>query len=189
MMNVKKATRATFWLVFLFTGIILLIPVIKQVLPYEILFSLDIRFRPENDIKSFFPFIVNLAVWIMIAAGTLDVILNNKAHFQLLGSFSVIIVLGIPIIVIASIPSVTLYIFWGAYQLIAILGTYWTFRKIIKNNKLSGQKLISFIKEIKTGGGIPMGHVSDHYIVFGMALILIILQAVLIVSMLIYMIA
>jgi hypothetical protein len=189
MMSVRKAAGTTFWLVLLFVGTALLLPVIRQSLPYDVFYHFDARFSAHYSIGGFYPFVVNLAIWVIIIAGTLDAILNNKFHFQLLGCYSVIIVLGIPAVIAALIPSVTQYMFWGVYQLIAILGTYWAFRKITKNNKVLGQKLIPFIKEIKIGGGAPRGHISDHYATFGMSLILITVQAIQIISLIVFAIA
>ena len=185
-MSVKKAAGTTFWLIFLFVGIALLLPIIRQALPYEVVYSFDARFYSQYYVGGFFPFVVNLAVWIIVIAGTLDAILNNKFHFQLLGSFSVVIVLSIPTIIAGVIPAVTPYMFWGIYQLIAILGTYWAFRKFSHNKHYGGQKMIPFIKELKNAGGLAKGHISDHYIAVGMGSILAALEALQIISFIIF---
>ena len=185
-MNVRKAAATTFWLLFVFIGTAVLLPIIRDALPYEIISVLDSQFHPQYCIESFYLFIVNLASWMMVIAGAIDAILNNRAHFQLLSSFSAIIVLCIPTIAVALIPLEPPYLFWGAYQLIAILGTYWSFRKMTNINRASGQKLIAFIKDIKTGGGTPKNHVSDHYTVFCFALILLVVHAAQIIAFIVY---
>ncbi len=185
-MNVKKMAETTFWLIVFFVGMSFLLPTIRQDLPYEIILILEPRLHSQYFIGSFFPFLVNIAFWIMIAFATLDAILNNKLHFELLGSFSVILVLGITTIILAITPLVTPYIFWGILQVIAILGTYSTFRKLMHNIHSGGQKMMSFIKGIKNGGGSPKGHIADHYIVFIMGLVLLAVGVVQILSLLIY---
>jgi uncharacterized membrane protein len=94
--------------------------------------------------------------------------------------------MGIPVIVAALIPPVNPYMFWAVLQVSATIGAYWMFRKIIRNNRPGGQKMIPFIKEIKTAGGIPKGHISDHYGVFGMSLLLIAVYVLLLISLIIF---
>jgi hypothetical protein len=76
--------------------------------------------------------------------------------------------------------------FWAVLQVSAVIGVYWTFRKLIRNNHPDGRKMIPFIKEIKTAGGIPRGHISDHYGIFGMSLFLIAVYVLLLLSLIIF---
>lgn len=185
-MSVRKAAGTTFWLIVLFVGFSFMLPVIRNALPYEIIYPLETRLHPQYYMSRFFPFVVNLAMWAAIVVGTIDVILNNRNHFALLKSYNVLIVLAIPVIITACIPPVTINMFWGVLQLTAILGTYWTFRKFIHNNRRGGQKLIPFIKEIKNTGGSPIGHISDHYIVWGASLVLITIYALQIILFIVF---
>ena len=162
-MSVRKAAGTTFWAIVLFVGLSFLIPVIKTEFPYEIIYPLMARLHPQNYMSGYYPFIVNLAMWAAIIAGTIDAILNNRKHLELLKSYNVLIVMAVPVIIAACIPSVRMQMFWGVLQFVAIIGTYWTFRKFIHNNHESGKKLIPFIKEVKTLGGPHVGHISDHY--------------------------
>jgi membrane protein insertase Oxa1/YidC/SpoIIIJ len=191
-MNVRKAAGTTFWLIFFFAGLSYLLPAIGNSLPNAIAEAarlLYAKMHPQGYIGDYFTFVAYIAILIMIVVGVLDAIMNNRRHFQLLASFNVLIVLSLPVIVTAVIPPVTLNIFWGILQLVAILGTYWTFRKFIRNNRKEGQKLIPFVKEIKIGGGTPTGHISDHYIVFGASLVLLAFGALQIGTLLIFVVA
>jgi len=185
-MNVRKSAGTTFWLIVLFVGFPFLISVVKNVIPYEIIYPLEAQLHQQSYMGKYFPFVINLAMWTAIIAGTIDTILNNRNHFALLKSYNVLIVLAIPVIIAACIPSVTTYMFWGILQLTAILGTYWTFRKLIHNNRYGGQKLIPFIKEIKNTGGSPIGHISDHYIVWGVSLLLLAIFAFQVISLIVF---
>lgn len=185
-MSVRKTAGTTFWLLVLFVGFSFLIPVIKTELPYEIIYPLMARLQPQNYMGGYYPFVVHLAMWAAIIAGTIDVILNNRNHLELLKSYNVLIVMAVPVIIAAFIPSVGMQMFWGVLQLTAIIGTYWTFRKLIHNNHKGGQKLIPFIKEIKTLGGLPIGHISDHYTVWGVSLLLIALYALQVISLIVF---
>ena len=185
-MNVRKAASTTFWLTVLFVGTALLLPVLRDALPYEIISALDAQFHPREYIGSAFSFIVEMAVWMMVLAGMLDAILRQKVHLQLLGSFSVVILLSVPTVLAALLP--TSHLFWAAYQLIAILGTYFSFSKLIKINHPSGQGLIAFLKTVKNDGGTPRGHISDHLTVFIASFLLIAVHAAQIVAMVVYLV-
>ena len=182
MMNVKKASVTTIWLIGLFVGIAILLPLIKQALPKELM-------HPTYYIGGFYPIVVNLASWAMLLAAAIDVVLNSKYHVGLLGSFVVILILSVPTIIVAIIPGVTPYIFYGICQFLSIIGTYWSFRKITYNLRSGGQKMIPFIKEIKNRGDSPIGHIIDHNVVYAGSLALLAIGALLVLSFLIYMIA
>jgi len=186
-MSVRKAAGTTFWLIVLFVGFSFLIPIIRSKLPSEIIYPLLLRLHPQYYTRSYFPFVVNLAMWAAVVVGTIDAILNSRCHFALLlQSYNVLIVMAIPVIITAVIPSVSLPMFWGVLQVAAVIGTYWTFRKHIHNNHKGGQKLIPFIKEIKILGGTPAVHISDHYAVWGTSLLLIGLYALQVVSLIVF---
>jgi hypothetical protein len=188
-MNVRKTTGTTFSLVVLIVGLSYLFPVIMNALPGEVAYTLVGRFHPQYEVGSYHVFIINAAIWISIVAGIIDAILNNRIAFSLLSSLNIPLVMAIPAIIIAVIPAANIYMFWGLFYVIVILGVYWTFRKVVKNNHSSAQKLIPFIKDIKMGGGMPSGHKSDHYIVFGVSALLIAVWAILILSALVFVIA
>ena len=180
-MNVRKTAGTTFWLIALFVGFSFLISAIRN----EFLFLLS-RLQPQYYVGSYYFFVVSLAMWAAIIAGTVDVILNNRYHLTLLKSYNVLIVMAIPVIITAAIPFVSIPMFWAVLQLAAVIGTYWTFRKLIHNNHKSGQKVIPFIKEIKTRGGSPACHISDHYAVWGASLLLVGLYALQVISLIVF---
>lgn len=185
-MSVRKAAVTTFWLIVFFAALSLLIPVIRNALPHEIIYPLETHLHPQYEIGEFYSFIVNLAIWAAIVAGTIDAVLNNRDLFTLPKSYTVLIVLAIPVIIAACIPSSSIYIFWAFSQIMSIIGLYWTFRKFICNNHQGGQKLIPFIKEIKSIGGSPIGHISDHYVVWGVSLMLLALCALQIIALIVF---
>jgi hypothetical protein len=185
-MNVRKASATTLSLVVLIIGLCILFPIIMRSLPYEAVYTLADRFHPQYYFSRYFPFIVKIAIWIIIAAGLLDAIMRHKIAFGLFSSLNVPFMLCIPVFIITFIPPVNPYMFWGAMQVIAIIGVYWTFRKLIRNNHSGGQKLIAFIKEIGTGGGSHSGHISGHYAVFCISILLIAVCVLLIISMLLF---
>lgn len=185
-MSVRKVAGTTSWLIVLFVGFSFLVLAIRKELPSDIVRPVLLRLHPQYYMGSYFPFIVNLAMWAAIVVGTIDVILNNRNHIELLKSYNVLIAMAIPVIITAIIPSVSMSMFWGIFQVAAVIGTYWTFRKFIHNNHKGGQKLIPFIKEIKALGGTPTGHVSDHYAVWGASLLLICLYALQVISLIVF---
>jgi len=183
--NVRKITGTTVSFLMWIIAVYFLFPRILNALPYEAVDTLEWRFHPQY-VSGYDTFIIFAAIWVMVAAGVIDSILNNRVALGLLASFNIPLVLAIPVIILAFIHPVNEHIFWCVLYVTVILGIYWTFRKIIANNHPSGQKLIPFIKDIKTGGGVPGGHASDHYTVFVFSLFLIALQMTLIISMIIY---
>jgi len=190
-MNVRKVSKTTFSLIVLIVGLIYLLPVIRYALLYGEFYTLgnrlyELYYLGGYYLGGYYPFIVNAAIWIMIVAGMLDVIMRNKVAFDVLSSLNIPITVSIPVIIAALFPSVDLIMFWGILQLAVILGIYGTFRKIIRNNHTNGQKMTPFIKKIKTAGGRPNGHIYDHYVVFGTSLLLLAVYALLVLSFLIY---
>jgi len=182
-MNVKKATETTFWLIFWFTGFGFLLPTIRQLLPNEVIFM---RFIVQEHVGGGFLLIANIALLIVIISGTLDAILNNKMHFHIFNSFSPLIGIAIPTIILPMISMVMPWMFFGIYQLLLIIGLYWAFRKMTYNNSYSGQKLISFIKGFKNGTSVTRNHISDHYAAIVMSLALIVMQAIMLISLIVF---
>ena len=187
-MSVKKATGTTISLIVLVVGTIYLIPIIISVLPYRAFFPLDARAYSHYPIGGYYPFSMKATIWIIVGVGILDAILRRKVAFGLLSSLNIPIIMSIPIIITEFIPQASFYIFWVIMQITAIVGIYWSFRKIIRNNHPYGQKLFSFIKKSNHPGAERTGHVSDHYVVWGVSLLLFIVYIILIIAFLFFMI-
>jgi len=185
-MTVRKATGTTVSLVVLIVGIVYLLPVIKNSLPYEVFYTLDERMFPQFVHGSFTFFIVKTAIWLIIVVGIFDAILRNRVALGLLSSLNIPIVMSLPVIITAFIPQANIYIFWTVLQISVIIGIYWAFRKTIRNNHSGGQKMIPFVKEIKNFGGMHSGHVSDHFSVWVVSLLLLVVFAVTIISLLVF---
>ena len=186
-MNVRTATATTFSLIVLIVGLYLLIPEIRHTLPPEMWRTLNKWFHSQYYIGVYHSFILFASAWFIVIVGIIDVILNNRVAVALLLSLNVPIILSIITIILLFFP-VNVYIFWGMVYISLILGILWTFRKIISNNHREGQKLIPFIKEIKTGVGTGRNHISDRYIVFGISILLTGVYILLLVSFVIYVI-
>ena len=185
-MTVKKANGTTLSLIVLAAAIAYFLPMIKGALPGELLDILGARMDPGYTLGSLYPQIVKAAFWLIAAAGILDAILRNRVAFGLLSSFSVPIVIGIPVVIMALVQQLDLHIFWAILHVAAIVGLYWTFRKIIRNSRPGGQKLISFIKEIKDAGGAYHSHAVDHFTVWGTALLLLAADVIVVVSLAVF---
>jgi len=184
--TVKKAKATTLSLIALAAAIVLLLPVIRNALPYEVLLTLDSRMNPGHAFGSLYPLIVKAAIWLIVAAGVLDAILRNNAAFFLLSSMNVPIVLGFPIVIAAFVPSVSLHLFWAVFHIAVMIGIYWAFRKIAHGLRPGGQKLVSFVKEIKDAGGARKCHVADFYAAWGTALLLLAAGAIVAVSFFVF---
>jgi len=193
-MNVREVSRTTLSLIIFTIGVVYLNPILKYVFPYMFnnqivnvfFYTLAERLHPQNYLGWYYPFIVNVAILIIILIGMLDAILKNRVAFGLLFSLDIPIILCCSVIIMAFIPLVNLYVFWGALQLAVIIGIYWMFRRIMQNIYSKGQKMIPFVKEIKMGGGKPICHVFDHYTVFGSSLLLLAVYTMLLLSFLVY---
>jgi hypothetical protein len=189
-MNVRQAAKTTLSLLFfalLFAGLAAIWPRLIGLLPEAAAYTLTARFSPPFAFAGYYAFILGLALRMIVAAGVLDAILRHRTGLNLLSSFSTLIS-GLPVVVLAFIPAINAYVCWGVAQMAAAVGVYWTFRKLTRNNRLGGQKLLPFIKEMKTGGGPRRGHVADHYIVFAASLLLIALYVLLLASLLFFVI-
>jgi len=187
-MNVRKTAATTnLALIVLIIGLSFLIAWIWRSLPYEIWRFFMGRSQWIYYIGWFHGFITKTAMWLIIIVGIIDAILKRRGVLSAFSSLNVPIVLGVPVVLFVFIP-VSAYIFLGLCYVAAIIGVYWTFRKIIGNNQSGGQKLIPFINSIKTGAGTGTNHISDRYTVFGAALVLAVFYALLLVSFAIYVI-
>ena len=185
-MTVKRVTGTTISLAALFVGIVFLFPIIMRVLPYKALYPLDERVCSYYSLGGFYPFFIKAAICIIIGAGILDAILRRRVALGLLSSLSVPIVLCIPIVITALIPRANFYMFWLVMQIAVIIGVYWTFRKITYNNYSGGRKLIPFIKGIKNSGSTRNAHVIDHFVVWGVSLLLLIVCIIVIVAFIVF---
>ena len=185
-MTVKKSKGTALSLIVLIVAIMYLLPVVRNALPYEVPYILGERMNPGHAIGSLYPLIVKASVWLIVVAGALDAILRNKVALGLLSSFSVPIVMGVPVAIAAFIPRVDLYLFWAMLHIAAMIGLYWTFRKIIRNNCPGGQKMIPFVRAIKDVGGAHNGHAADHYTVWATALLLLAANAIVTISFLVF---
>jgi len=185
-LTVRKATGTTVSLLILIIGIAYLFPIVRNALPYRVLYTLYERIYSQYTLGGIYPFFVKFAVSIIVLVGILDAILRNKTALGLLSSLNIPIVMSIPVIITALIQKANMYMFWAILQIAVIIGVYWTFRKIIRNNRPSGQKLIQFIKGLKSGGGEHNGHASDHCIVLGACLLLLIVYASVIISFILF---
>ncbi|MDR2903221.1 MAG: hypothetical protein LBU77_01755 [Clostridiales bacterium] len=186
-MNVRKTSETTLSLVVLLIGLYILFPIIMRELPNEIVYTVLGRFNSQIYSTEFYPAIVKFAFYTIFAVGILDAILCHRVAFRLFASLNISIVLGVAIIVTTLMPIPNPYIFWAVIQVVAIIGVYWTFRKLIHNNHSGGQKMIAFIKTIKAGAERNNNtHISDHYTVFGVSVFLIGLYSALVVSLLVF---
>jgi hypothetical protein len=189
-MNVRQTARTTLSLLFfalLLAGLAAIRLRLMGLLPEAVVYTLTARFSPPFAFAGYYTFILGLALRMIVAAGILDAILRHRTGFNLLPSFSTLIS-GLPVAVLAFIPAINAWVCWGAAQMAAAVGVYWTFRRLTRNNRLGGQKLLPFMREIKPGGGPRRGHVADHYIVFGASLLLMALYALLLASLLFFVI-
>ena len=121
--TVKKAAGTTISLIALFVGIVYFSPIIKNMLPSEVFYTLNGRLYPQYSLGSFYPFIVKTAIIIIIAVGILNAIMRNKVAFGLLSSFSIPIIMSIPVIFTAFNPQVNFYMFWAILQIAVIIST------------------------------------------------------------------
>ena len=185
-MNVRKISSTTFSLILLIVGLCFFIPKILHILPYEVWHIIDRRFSSQQYIGIHHSFILTFSVWLIVVVGAIDAIFQNRVMLKLLFSFNVPVVLGIPIMLFVFIPSINDYLFWGLFYFTLIFGIYWTFRKFISNNYPGGQKLILFIKNIKTGTATGDNHILDRYTVFGISILLIVVYTLLLVSFVVY---
>jgi len=181
-MNVRKTAIGTnLALIVLIVGLCFLIPWIWRSLPYGIKQFFMGRSNSIYYVGVFHGFVTKTAMWLIIIVCIIDAILKKRGALSAFSSLNIPIVLGIPVVIFVFIP-VSAYIFWGLCYIASIIGVYWSFRKIIGNNQSGGQKLISFIISIKAGAGTGYNHISDHYIVFIAALVLVTFFALLLVS-------
>ena len=185
-MTVRKATGTTISLIILIAGLAYLLPLAVNSLRYEVNSTIYGRMYLLDNFGGPYPFVVKAAIWSIIVSGILDAILRNKVALGLFSSLNIPIVMCIPVFIAAFIPPVNSYMFWAVLQLAVILGTYWAFRKTIRNNHSGGQKLIPFIKEIASAGGTPRGHASDHYVVWGASLFLLVVWFVSLIAFVVF---
>ena len=185
-MTVRKAAGTSVSLAVLIVGAILLLPVIKKLLPNEITEIIARRTPNPSSIAGFYTLVVKAGVWMVILAGALDAIMQKRVAMGLLASLNIPLVMCIPVTIAGTIPQVGLYLFWAIAQATVMAGAYWAFRKVMRNNRLGGQKMVPFIKEIKELGGMQGGHISDHFVVWGVSLLLLAFCALSIVSLLVY---
>jgi len=185
-MTVRKAAGTSVSLAVLIVGAILLLPVIKKLLPNEITEIIARRTPNPSSIAGFYTLVVKAGVWMVILAGALDAIMQKRVAMGLLASLNIPLVMCIPVIIAGTIPQLGLYLFWAITQATVMAGAYWAFRKVMRNNRLGGQKLVPFIKEIKELGGMQGGHISDHFVIWGASLLLLAFCALSIVSLLVY---
>jgi hypothetical protein len=182
-MNVRRTTITTFSIIAVICGFCFLIPEVRHILPNQ---ARRLSYK-QYYIGGYHSFILSASAWLIAAVGIIDAILNNRVALDLLSSLNIPIVLIITTFIFLFIP-VNDYIFWGLIYIVLIFGIFWTFRKFVSNNHPGSRRLIRFIKEIRVGIAEGSNHISDRYTVFGISILLAGVYALLIVSLVIYVI-
>lgn len=186
-MYVRKMSTTTISLIVLAVGLYFLIPVIYNALPYEMRYILNRQLDPSPYyIEKYHSVIISAAFWSVVIAGIIDSVVRSRVALELFSSFAVPFILIIPIIIIAIMPSVNVYMFWGLLYVIMIWGVYRTFRMLIGNYRPARQKLVHFIRTINSNQRSVNSHAADLYLAVGTSLSLLGVGALLFFSLVVY---